>query len=70
MRYEYVLTGSAAAHTLHRVYNSLASQTFRDFEWLVVDDGSTDSTRTLCPDGVGDADFPIRYLDQPNLRGA
>ena len=31
MRYEYVLTASAPAHTLHRVYNSLASQTFRDF---------------------------------------
>ena len=28
------------AHMLHRVYHSLRAQTFRDFEWLVVDDGS------------------------------
>ena len=25
------------AHTLPRVYESLKSQTFRDFEWLIVD---------------------------------
>ena len=35
------------AHTLHRVYTSLTKQTFSDFEWLVVDDGSTDNTVQL-----------------------
>ena len=32
------------AGTLHRVYESLCQQTFKDFEWVVVDDGSTDNT--------------------------
>ena len=32
------------AGTLHRVYESLSRQTFRGFEWVVVDDGSTDNT--------------------------
>jgi len=35
------------ANTLSRVYESLKAQTFRDFEWLIVDDGSTDSTRDI-----------------------
>ncbi|MEH7574008.1 glycosyltransferase family 2 protein, partial [Cytobacillus firmus] len=32
------------AHTIERVYESLKVQTFRDFEWLIVDDGSLDNT--------------------------
>lgn len=35
------------AEYLSRVYNSLKDQTFDDFEWLVVDDGSTDNTEEL-----------------------
>ena len=33
--------------TLERLYNSLKKQTFKNFEWIVIDDGSTDSTREL-----------------------
>ena len=35
------------AHTIGRVYESLKAQTCDDFEWLVIDDGSTDNTKTL-----------------------
>jgi glycosyltransferase involved in cell wall biosynthesis len=52
------------AHTLHRVFESLLSQTFTDFEWLIIDDGSTDTTRELVASWR--APFPIRYLYKEN----
>lgn len=52
------------AHTLPRVYQSLKRQTLRDFEWLVVDDGSVDNTRQLVQAWCAEADFPIRYMWQ------
>lgn len=35
------------AHTLERLYKSLCAQTCQDFDWLVIDDGSTDGTAAL-----------------------
>lgn len=52
------------AHTLHRVFDSLCAQTLRDFEWLVVDDGSTDDTPRLVADWAKTVEFPIRYFKQ------
>ena len=35
------------AHLLPRLYESLCRQTFTDFEWVIVDDGSVDDTKGL-----------------------
>ena len=32
------------AKTIHRVFNSLKNSTYSNFEWIVVNDGSTDET--------------------------
>jgi len=53
-------------HTLPRVYESLRNQTFRDFERLIVDDGSTDNTKELVEQWQKEANFPIHYFYQEN----
>lgn len=54
------------AHTLERVFDSLVTQTLRDFEWLVVDDGSSDDTEALINRLASISDFQIRYSYQEN----
>jgi len=54
------------AHLLGRAFQSLKNQTFRDFEWVIVDDGSTDETQDIVTHWIKEADFPITYIWQPN----
>jgi len=54
-------------HTLSRVFSSLCDQTFRDFEWLLIDDGSDDATATAVEQWRrSKPGFEIRYHWQPN----
>jgi len=64
MRFSVVTATYNRAHTLGSVYESLFAQTFRDFEWVIVDDGSTDRTSELVASWK--ADFPLRYFWKPN----
>ena len=57
------------AHVLHRAYDSLKAQSRRDFEWVVVDDGSMDSTPDLLARWQREADFPITWFRYSNNRG-
>jgi glycosyltransferase involved in cell wall biosynthesis len=52
------------AHTLHRVFDSLKAQSLQDFEWLIVDDGSTDQTAETVAAWEKVAQFKIRYVRQ------
>lgn len=68
--YNYTFTVFTATYNradkLHRVYDSLKTQTFTNFEWLIVDDGSTDNTKEIVETWITEADFPIRYYSKPN----
>ena len=58
------------ANTLPRVFASLAAQTYPDFEWLVVDDGSTDGTPALLEHWRTDQPaFPIRVIRKESSEG-
>lgn len=54
-------------HLIHRVFDSLCNQTFRDFKWIIVDDGSTDDTKSLIRSWqkqVLDFEIDYYYLDK------
>tara|TARA_A100001015_G_C15006600_1_gene720996 strand:- start:344 stop:1255 length:912 start_codon:yes stop_codon:yes gene_type:complete len=53
-------------HTLRRVYESLLNQDFQLFEWLIIDDGSTDLTGNLIQELKKSSPFQIRYKYQSN----
>ncbi len=51
---------------LQSLWDSLQKQTVKDFEWLIVDDGSTDGTKDLITQLQEKSDFPIRYIYKSN----
>ena len=54
-------------YILDRLYASLKSQTVHEFEWLVIDDGSTDNTQELFQKWTEENHpFSIRYYKVPN----
>lgn len=55
------------AYILDRVYQSLRNQTSKNFEWIIVDDGSTDNTESLVSSWIKNKnEFSIFYIKQEN----
>ena len=54
-----------AEQTLRRCVDSVLSQTYTDFELLLVDDGSRDSSAAIC-DGYAARDSRVRVIHKPN----
>lgn len=54
------------AHLLPRLYQSLKSQENKDFEWVVIDDGSVDNTESLIMEFMGENLININYIKKNN----
>ena len=54
------------AKCLERCYRSLLKQTNRNFVWLIIDDGSTDSTEDLVAQWLDSNKVRIKYIKQKN----
>ena len=53
-------------YCLDRLFNSLKSQTDMDFEWIIIDDGSTDNTKEIVEHFISDSRFRIIYFWKEN----
>ncbi|MHA3058116.1 glycosyltransferase family 2 protein [Acinetobacter sp. ANC 5584] len=51
---------------LERVYNSLINQTNKEFEWIVVDDGSQDNTKELIKNFMCNSYIDMTYIYKNN----
>lgn len=64
MKVSVVIPVYNASESLTRCLGSLAAQTFRDFEVIAVDDGSTDGSGDVLEAAV--QQLPLRVIHQPN----
>ena len=51
---------------LSKCYKSLKEQSLKDFEWVIIDDGSTDNTNEYIKKCIEEDEFPIRYFKKDN----
>ena len=51
---------------LEKLYKSLQKQTYIDFEWLIVDDGSTDGTGEKVKEFLEESKLDIKYFYKEN----
>lgn len=54
------------AKKLPQLFQSLLTQDFKNFEWIIVDDGSTDNTELLVQEFIALHKFPIHYIKKEN----
>lgn len=53
-------------YVISKCYNSLINQTDKNFEWIVVDDGSTDNTKELIDKYIKENKINIKYIYKEN----
>ena len=54
------------AYVIENLYNSLIVQSSKDFEWIIIDDGSTDETESIVREWIKEDLIKIIYIKQFN----
>jgi glycosyltransferase involved in cell wall biosynthesis len=54
------------SYIINQLYKSLLNQTNKDFEWLIIDDGSNDGTESLINSFIKENSISLRYFKQNN----
>ena len=54
------------ADLLGRLYQSLCVQSYQDFEWVIVNDGSKDNTDDVVQSFIDEGKIKIKYIKQEN----
>lgn len=55
--------------TIHRVFSSLKESKYRHFEWIVINDGSTDRSDEVIKAFIQTVDWDITYLNKKQNQG-
>lgn len=53
-------------YIINQAYKSLINQTNKDFEWLIIDDGSSDNTKEIVEEFIKERKIKIRYYYKEN----
>ncbi|MGP9043567.1 glycosyltransferase family A protein [Cytobacillus kochii] len=54
------------AKTLPKLYDSLKKQNYKKFDWIIVDDGSQDETKSFVKEIINENIINIKYIYQTN----
>ena len=54
------------AKSIPALYQSLLRQSSKDFDWLVIDDGSEDNTHEVVDGFIAEGQIPLRYIYKEN----
>lgn len=74
IRFSIIIPVYNRVRYLNRLFESLSAQRYRPIEIILVDNGSTDASLSVCMDfarrHAGEADFKVKVLSAPERRGA
>lgn len=57
------------SNTFYRVVNSLKKSTYKNFEWIIINDGSTDDSDIVIRSTIKNLDWDIKYINHEKNQG-